>query len=162
MRMHETMRKGMASMGKRTLAVDALALAVFIVACNPSVTGVAFHEWLGLAVTIVLIVHCAMHFDGIVHSVRAVLMRHNAAAAGRLALNVATFLAFAVCCVSGLCESGSVLQALGLFMDGYYLWNPLHAVAAKVLLALVVVHLAINARRVFAYAKGRKEAHDGQ
>lgn len=78
-------------------------------------------------------------------------------AIGRMALNVLTFLSLVVCCVSGLCESGAVLKSFGAFMDGYYFWNPIHAVSAKVMLALVVAHLAINARQVVASVKKRRD-----
>ena len=43
------------------LAVDAVALVAYVIVSLPSLTGVAFHEWLGLAVFVVLAVHLAQH-----------------------------------------------------------------------------------------------------
>ena len=42
------------------------------------------------------------------------------------------------CAVSGIMVSGDVLRAFGWYAEGYYFWDPLHAVSAKVLLALAV------------------------
>ena len=62
--------------------------------------------------------------------------------AGRLALNIVLLVALAACVVSGVMVSGAALPSLGLYATGYSFWDPLHAVSAKVLLALVVVQLA--------------------
>lgn len=51
--------------------------------------------------------------------------------------------------VSGLGVSGTVLHAFGLYVDGYFVWAPLHAIAAKVLLALLLVHVAVHAAPLY-------------
>ncbi|MDO4289622.1 MAG: hypothetical protein Q4C41_00135 [Eggerthellaceae bacterium] len=49
--------------------------------------------------------------------------------------------------------SGAVLPAFGLYATGYFFWNPLHAASAKVLLALLLIHVAVNVRRIAAIAR---------
>ena len=41
----------------RVLVVDALALVLYVVVSLPALTGVGVHEWLGLGVGVVLLVH---------------------------------------------------------------------------------------------------------
>ena len=69
-------------------------------------------------------------------------------------------IALAVCVTSGVMVSGAVLPTLGLYAEGYYFWNPLHAVSAKVLLALLLIHLFINVRPALGIWKNRK-SHRG-
>ena len=61
-------------------------------------------------------------------------------------------------------ESGAILPALGWYAEGYFFWAPLHAAAAKVLLALIVVHLALDgaaAWRLIARARATSPERDG-
>ncbi|MEY8460409.1 hypothetical protein AALA69_04690 [Eggerthellaceae bacterium 24-137] len=125
----------------RMLVVDALALALYIVVSLPALTGVGPHEWLGLGVGLVLLVHGAQHFE----LVARLLSGHRSLRAiGRVLLDAALVIAVAVVVLSGLMESGAVLLSFGLYAEGYYFWGPLHAASAKVLLALLVVHGALN------------------
>ena len=56
--------------------------------------------------------------------------------------------------------SGAVLPALGLYADGYYFWDPLHAIAAKALLALLLVHVVAHWRWLAGFFKnGKGERH---
>lgn len=129
----------------RILVVDVLALAVYGVVSLPSLTSVVVHEWLGLAVFVVFAVHAAHHYDWVVDALRS-LRRGNLTIArhGRLVLDVLIVVAMSTCVVSGVMISGAVLPAFGLYAQGYYFWDPLHAASAKVLLALLLVHVAIN------------------
>ncbi len=56
--------------------------------------------------------------------------------------------------------SGAVLQAFGLYAPGYYFWDPLHAVAAKVALTLLLVHVVVHARWIVRMV--RKGKGDGE
>lgn len=134
-------------MSKRKLLVDATVLALYVLAANPAVTGIPLHEWVGLGAMVVLVVHCASSA-----TLLPSLLRPGAKRAGRMgrfALDAALLVAVALCAVSGVMVSGDVLPTLGLYAEGYYFWDPLHAFAAKMLLALVLVHLVIHARMVW-------------
>ena len=68
--------------------------------------------------------------------------------------------AFMTVTVSGIMVSGAVLPALGLYADGYYFWDPLHAIAAKALLALLLVHVVAHWRWLVGFFKnGKGERH---
>lgn len=125
----------------RMLVVDVLALALYIVVSLPALTGVGPHEWLGLGVGLVLLVHGAQHADFVA---RLLPGRRSLRAAGRVLLDAALVIAVVVVILSGLMESGAVLLSFGLYAEGYYFWGPLHAASAKVLLALLVVHGVLN------------------
>ena len=79
---------------------------------------------------------------------------------GYLVLDALIVASFMVVTVSGLMVSGAVLQAFGLYAPGYYFWDPLHAVAAKVLLTLLLVHVVVHARWIVRMV--RKGKGDGE
>lgn len=134
---------------RRSLIVDAVALLVYAIAANPAVTGIGVHEWLGLGALVAVVAHAAMHLDYLVETVRHAAHRRGMRLA-KTVLDALLVLAFMLCCVSGLMVSGTVLQALGLYAEGYYFWSPLHAASAKLLLALLLVHVAANWKVVAA------------
>lgn len=130
----------------RNLVVDAVALVVYALAANPSVTGIGVHEWVGLGLAVLLLAHCALHAGWVADAVPGAVRRPSWTRTGNLLLDAVSFAAFAVVTVSGVLVSGAVLPAFGLYADGYYFWDPLHAISAKVLLALLLVHLVAHGR----------------
>ena len=122
-------------LARRRLAFDGAVLAVYALAANPAVTGVPVHEWAGLGALVLLAAHCAA---------RGMWRGATGRGLALTVLNGLVLLALALCAVSGVMVSGTVLPALGLYAEGYYFWDPLHAVAAKLLLALLLVHVAVH------------------
>lgn len=145
---------------KKNLIIDIIALVVYLVVANPVLTGIDIHEWLGLGVFVVFLVHVIMHFDWIVDTSKGLMTSPSWARQGNLIVDVLTLIMFIVVFVSGLGVSGAVLPAFGLYADGYYFWDPLHLISAKVLLALIVIHMVVHWKWIFALFKKDKEEHD--
>ena len=147
-------------MDRRNLAIDIAALAVYLVAANPAVTGIGIHEWLGLGMPVIFCVHAAMHVDWVIEAVRGSFVRLSWARTGNAVLDLVIVAVVMVVMVSGVMVSGAVLPALGLYADGYYFWDPLHAIAAKALLALLLVHVVAHWRWLVGFFKnGKGERH---
>lgn len=127
----------------------------FAVAVLPQLTGIAAHEWLGIVALVALLAHLAARLDALAGLCRAAARRSFLALA-RVALDAALFLTLAVCAVSGVLVSATVLPTFGLFAPGYFVWNPLHAASAKVLLALVLVHAVSHARKLTGFLETRR------
>ena len=149
-------------MDRKSLAVDAACLLAYLVAANPAVTGIGVHEWVGIGVLLAFLVHAAMHVDWAVEAVRGSFACPSWARTGNLVLDALIVVAFMTVTVSGLCVSGAVLAAFGLYADGYYFWDPLHATAAKVLLALLLVHVVAHGKWLVGFFKNRKGEHRGE
>lgn len=131
---------------KHNLAIDAVALVLYAVVSLPSLTGVGFHEWASVALFVLFIVHCAVHYDWVVDVAKGARDSRAWARQGNLALDALILVAFMVVMVSGLGISGTVLPSFGLVSFGYYVWGPLHSLSAKVLLALLLIHLVAHWR----------------
>ena len=159
---------------KKNLVIDLVALLVYAVVANPMVTGIAVHEWIGLGLLVVMFVHCALHVDWVIDvfcrvgrargaqgntSRLARGGRGDALRIARVLLAACLLLSFVACCVSGALISGTVLQLFGWYAPGYYFWDPLHAITAKMFLALIVVHLVVHAKWLISIMKKGRTAH---
>lgn len=147
-------------MDGKNMVVDAAALVAYLVVANPAMTGIAAHEWLAIGVLAVLFVHFATHVDWAVEAVRGAFGNSSFARRGNLALDALLLVALMVAMVSGLMVSGAVLSAFGLYADGYYFWDPLHAISAKVLLALLLVHVAVHWKWLYNFFRKRKRGDE--
>lgn len=127
---------------------DLVVLAAYVLAANPAITGLPFHEWVSLGAFVVLAAHVAMRVERVQAYVRALVLRHDVKALATLALATALLITLCVAMVSGIMVSRFVLPALGLYAQGYFVWKPVHVLSAKLLLALVVVHVAVHARDI--------------
>lgn len=109
------------------------------VACRRAVP----REWLSLGLLVVFFVHAAAHVPWAVDAMRGV-RQTTGGVRGNPALDALVLAAFAVVMVSGFGTSGEALRAFGCYADGYYFWNPLHAIAVKVLLTLLLVYVVVQ------------------
>lgn len=140
---------------KKHVAIDLVALAVYLVAANPALTGIGAHEWIGLGVLAVFLAHCAVNADWVVSAVGG-FRKSPWGTRGNLVLDALILAAFMAVTVSGLFVSGAVLPAFGLYADGYYFWDPLHSIAAKALLALLLVHVAVHWKWLYNFIRRKK------
>lgn len=145
---------------KTNLAVDGAALLAYLAVANPAIAGISVHEWASLGLLLVLLVHLAMHVDWAARALSG-FAAASPARKGRLVLDTLILVSLAAVGVSGIMVSGSVLGALGLYASGYFFWDPLHAVSAKVLLALIVVHVALHVPKLFGCIKKGKGDRNG-
>ena len=129
---------------RSNLVIDLIALIVYLLVANPAITGVPLHEWFGLGIFVVFIVHTVQHYDWVIDSFKSIFKRFSLLRHGRLILDILIVISFMICMVSGILISGTVLPEFALYSQGYYFWDPLHAVSAKVLLALLLIHVIIN------------------
>ena len=135
---------------KATFALDIAAAVLATVAVLPQITGIAAHEWLGLVALAAFLLHLTASLNALSSLLKAARFG-SALAVARIVLDAALFIA--VCVVSGVLISATVLPMFGLFAPGYFIWNPLHAASAKILLALVLVHVASHAGKLVALVK---------
>lgn len=113
---------------------DIVLLALYLVAANPALTGVPFHEYLGAGIFVLMVAHVVASGEGLGGRGRWT----------QRVLNGALLVALAFCVVSGAMVSGTLLPSLGFYATGYYFWGPLHALSAKVLLAALLVHIVLR------------------
>jgi len=145
------------STAKRNLVIDIVALAIYLIVANPAVTGIRIHEWLGLGLLVVFLIHFIVHFDWMVDTLRDFFTKPTFSRQGNLIVNCLILVVFMIAIVSGFGISGAVLLDFGLYAEGYYFWGPLHSVSAKLLLALLVIHMVVHWKWMFSVIRGEKD-----
>lgn len=143
---------------KINLIMDIICLVVYLVVANPAWTGIGVHEWLSLGVCVVLFVHILFHMDWVIKTTKLAFTKPSWVTTGNWCLNVLLLITLVLCMVSGLLISGDVLPNMGLYADGYYFWDPVHSFSAKLLLALIIVHVVIHWRWILSWFKGKAKA----
>ena len=131
-------------MNKTNLLIDIGIFGVFLVGANPNLTGLALHEWLGLALAGTLVVHLLLHWRWIatvtLHFFRQLI--HDSRL--QYVVDLALFISFTTVMMSGLMISRIVLPFLGIALTRNPAWLPLHNLSANATLALIAVHTALH------------------
>jgi HAMP domain-containing protein len=93
--------------------LDALILVAFTLAYSLGFTGIATHEWLGIGLGAVLLVHLTLHWDWVIRTTRKLLRRDGRERFVWL-VNLLLLLSMTLCIASGILQvpSPEALQRL--------------------------------------------------
>lgn len=132
---------------------DALLFGVLVFAAMPHATGIVAHEWLGVALVPVLVVHLVLNWNWIIATTRQMFTALPGETRFNHVWDALLYVMFITATVSGLLFSRVVLPAIGLplLADGF--WGNVHAVSATVLTMMIGIHLALHLRWVLARLK---------
>ena len=141
--------------------LDAVLLVAYILAYSLGFTGMATHEWLGIGLGVVLLVHLTLHCDWVIRTTAKLLRR-----GGRERLiwlvNLLLLGTMTLCIASGILISEVALPQLGITLPASSFWRQIHDNTATLTLILVPIHAALRwrwivgvARRFAAWRPGR-------
>ena len=137
----------------RLLLVDAVLLGGFWLVNQVRLTGIAFHEWFGIALGLILILHLVMHWRWVVNIVKKFFKRNGLVQHLKLVLDIFGFAAFFTIIISGMLISRSVLPTLGLTGLHSRSLKMIHVVATNLTIAMIAAHLLLNVGTVFKMLK---------
>ena len=126
-------------MKKKIWIIDIIALVAFLVLFKPQLTGFSLHEWLGLAIGIVLLVHLLQHWNW-VKAIARCLARVKAKQRIRFSVDAAIAAGFFTIIFTGLVIS----SILNLDLRNYPAWRDVHNVASYATLGLLALKLALH------------------
>ena len=136
------------------LVVDIILALSFLALMSVNLTGLLVHEWLGIGLMLLVIVHLLSQWDWTMSATRGFLSRLTHRIRFTYILNWALFIAGVLVFFSGLAISENALPALGLSL-GYRggssifgFWHQLHTFSADAVLVLAGIHLGLNWRWV--------------
>ena len=141
--------------------LDALLLVAYTLAYSLGFTGIATHEWLGIGLGVVLLVHLTLHWDWVVRTTRKLLRRGGRERFIWL-VNLVLLLSMTLCIASGILISEVALPELGITLPASAFWRQMHDTTATLTLILVSIHAALRwrwivgmVRRFAAWRPGR-------
>ena len=146
---------------KVMLVLDIILFLLLAMLLEPRFEGLALHEWIGLAIIPLIVVHMLFGWVWIATSMVRLLrpgmwrLRVNAL------LNLLLFVALVVTCFSGVMTSFVALPALGVAPHNFEGWRILHNRSEAFLEVLAALHVAMNwtwiANAVSGLARGRRD-----
>jgi hypothetical protein len=141
--------------------LDALLLAAYTLAYSLGFTGVPIHEWLGIGLGVVLLVHLTLHWDWVIRTTRKLFTRRGRERFVWL-VNLLLLVSMTLCIASGILISEAALPELGIHLPAASFWRQMHGTTAGLTLVLVPIHAALRwrwiagvARRFAAWRPGR-------
>jgi hypothetical protein len=137
---------------RRDFVLDATIFVGFAVAYSFGFTGPAVHEWWGLALGAVLLVHLTLHWDWVVRTTLR-LLRPNGRDKLIWIVNLALLVSMTVCILSGVLISSFALPEMGVAISANGAWSGLHHLTAKLTLILVPIHAALRWRWIVSVAR---------
>jgi hypothetical protein len=128
----------------RNLALDSALFVAFLIATAPRFTGIAIHEWLGVAFGAAIVTHLVLHWSWIVGVTRRLFDRAPGSARINYTLNVLLFVLITIVVFTGLMISETALPWFGINMRPDRVWRQIHHLASDASVFLVGLHIALH------------------
>jgi hypothetical protein len=129
--------------------IDIFLFAGFLGAFFLDLTGVSLHQWIGVFVSLLALVHLAFHWDW----VKAVTLRFSSRTSnqsrGFYLLDMSILLGFFLLVLNGLVIS----TWLELPLANYSGWKDFHIITAIVTMVFVVIKIGLHWRWIVRYAR---------
>ena len=129
---------------KTDLMVDVAIFAAFLITTAPKFSGMAVHEWLGVAFGAGILTHLLLHWQWIVGITKKFFGRVQAMARINYLLNLALFADVVTLIFSGLAISKVAMPALGVQLAEGGIWKMLHHTTADAAVMLLGLHVALH------------------
>ena len=132
------------SQTKTKLWIDLLIFAVFLIAMDPRLTGIAVHEWLTLASMAAVMTHLLLNWEWIVRVTRRFFGKLTNRPRINYILNLLLFIDGVLIMLTGIMISESALPALGIQLPRGFAWRSLHDTTANLFILLLGLHTALH------------------
>jgi hypothetical protein len=137
------------------LWLDGLLLLLILLIESPRITGVAWHEVLGVAIAVPVLVHVLLSWHWILSKAKRCLASGTTRTRFNYLINAVLFVLMVVVILSGAVVSRVVLPSVGVATVFDRDWFDLHDAASTVLFFAVGLHLAMNWGWVVAVSRRR-------
>ena len=124
--------------------VDIAIFIAMLVALEPRLTGMAIHEWLGIAFGAAIVTHLVLHWKWLVSSTKRFFGRLKGNTRLNYILKTLFFINMRVVLFSGLMISETALPALGIRLGEGHTYERLHALTSDWALILLGLHVALH------------------
>lgn len=128
------------------ILVDVLLLAMLLLLFSPRATGLPLHEWIGLTLFGIIVIHLVLSWAWIATNMRRFLTHGNRRTRINLGLNWLLFILILMELVSGVMISRVALPAIGVITIEDRSWRALHNLTLNWTLLLLGIHVAMNWR----------------
>lgn len=136
--------KSASSQTKVKLWIDIFIFIAFLIVMEPRLSDLPVHEWLGLSLTFVMMVHLLLSWDWIIQITKRFFKTVGGQNRINYILNWLFLLDGVVIMMSGIMISREAIPALGLHLTLGPGWYKLHDLSTNVALLLLGLHTALH------------------
>ncbi len=129
---------------KTDLLVDAAIFVAFLITTAPKFSGMAIHEWLGVAFGAGILTHLLLHWQWIVGITKKFFGKVQTSARINYLLNLALFATVVTLIFTGLAISKVAMPALGVQIAESGAWKMLHRTTADAAVMIIGLHVALH------------------
>ncbi len=139
---------------KVVFLLDAALLASVCALETVPFTGIIIHEWLGMALALMMTAHLLLSWTWIASSTRRFLTSASARTRANYLLNFGLFACMTILIYSGIRISQQAIPFLTRSAGGEpplrFPWGPIHDTLSNLVVIFVGLHIAINWEWIFA------------
>jgi hypothetical protein len=128
------------------LALDLGMFAAGLLLMEPRATGLAIHEWLGIAIAFPIVTHLLLNWQWVVTVTKKMFSTLPTATRTNQVLNTILFVSMVVAIQSGVMISEVALPGVADLLGGSNAWRGLHAVSTTTVALGVAAHAAMHWR----------------
>lgn len=128
------------------LALDLAMTVATLLLIDPRATGIAVHEWIGIALAVPVTVHLVLNWQWVVTVTKKMFGRLPLTTRVNQVLNMVLFVSFVVAMESGVMISEVVSPGLATALGGSRVWRGLHGISSTAVFGVAVAHVAMNWR----------------
>jgi hypothetical protein len=129
---------------KTNLVLDIAIFSAFLAASNPSLTGLAVHEWLAVSFAAALVTHLLFHWQWIVTLLKTFFKKLMHVSRLNFVVDGLLFVAMTAAMLSGLMISKNVMATLGIQLSVSPSWRSIHSLSANASLVFVALHFSLH------------------
>jgi hypothetical protein len=133
---------------KHNWLIDIAIMTGFLLSFFLNVTGLPLHQWLGVGVTVLMLVHLYLHWDWVTAVVKRIFSKTCARARLYLLLDVVIMLGVVVILETGL----AISTWLNLEFYNFSSWVDIHIYSSLITLGLVVIKVGLHWRWIVTTA----------
>jgi hypothetical protein len=139
--------------------IDSIMFSAFIVTTAPQFTGISLHEWLGLGLAGLTVVHLVRNWAWLVATVNKLLSSDTVHNKTSIILNIVLFVLFTLVTYSGIAISEDVMPWLGITWLANADWRMLHNLFSNLTVIAMAAHVALHWNWIVSIVhKGRRPA----
>ncbi|MGB9672617.1 MAG: DUF4405 domain-containing protein [Anaerolineales bacterium] len=129
---------------KTNFVIDFIIFMTFLIVSEPALTGLAWHEWIGLAFFGTIVVHLLLHWDWVIQVSRRYFRNLLHTSRLNYVIDFVLLVAFVMIGLSGLMISRTLLPLFGIHFTRVSSWRLIHNFSANLMLFLVAIHFAMH------------------
>lgn len=123
------------------LLIDILALVLFLLLVEPSITGKSLHEWGGLLIGVIILIHLILHWQWFV-VVSKKFFTTNSTNRARYFFDVILLAVFLLIIWSGVMISRTILA--GFSFGNQNVWKAIHYLSTDLALVMLAIKLGLH------------------